>query len=162
MTRRSLLMAITGLSACRRQSSLPVCSPEPYGMEAWTVHPEQLDRAVSRANAILDPAQGFCLTTATVKPVSGRKSIPVSLVHGTFVSDADVAVIADGGCVFLNRDWKAQLAPLFGTGTTGTMDLDTADALAFYTGSIARTESCEHHAQVYRRHFSGLCHRRKA
>jgi hypothetical protein len=94
------------------------------------VHPEQLDGAVTKANAILDPAGHFRLVTGAVKPASGQKSIPVSLVHGTFVSDADVAIVADGGCIFVNRDWKSQLSPFFGKDTTGTMDLDPGDALA--------------------------------
>ena len=33
-------------------------------------------------------------------------------------------------CIFVNRDWKAQLAPFFGKDTTGTMDLESGDALA--------------------------------
>ena len=123
-------MAMTGLTACSHKASAPMCKPEQYGLEAWTVHPEQLDGAVSKANSILDPAGHFRLTTGTVKPFSARKSIPVSLVHGTFVSDADSAIVADGSCIFVNRDWKTQLAPLFGKDTTGTMDLDAADALA--------------------------------
>jgi hypothetical protein len=130
MTRRTLLAALAGLTACRREVSLQLCQPEQYGLEAWTVHPEQLDGAVSKANAILDPAGHLRLVTATVKPLSGQKSIPVSLVHGTFVSDADVAIIADGSCIFVNRDWKSQLAPFFGKDTTGTMDLEPDDALA--------------------------------
>lgn len=109
---------------------MPVCQPEQYGLEAWTVHPEQLGEAVTRANAILDPAGRLRLTTAAVKPVSGHKSIPVSLVSGNFVSDAEVALIADGSCIFVNRDWKAQLAPFFGKDTEGTMDLEPGDALA--------------------------------
>jgi hypothetical protein len=108
---------------------LPLCEPEQYGLEAWTVHPEQLDGAVSKANAILDPAGRLRLTTGAVMPVSGQKSVHVSLVYGTFVSDADVAIIADGSCIFVNRDWKSQLAPFFGKDTTGTMDLEPGDAL---------------------------------
>src|SRR5580704_14546420 len=99
MTRRTLLAAMAGLTACRREASPPMCQPEQYGLEAWTVNPEQLDGAVSKANAILDPATRLRLTTGVVKPVSGQKSVPVSLVHGSFVSDADVAIIADGSCI---------------------------------------------------------------
>ena len=130
MTRRTLLAAMAGLTACRREASSPMCQPEQYGLEAWTVHPEQLDGAVSKANAILDPPARLRLTTSAVKPIFGQKSIPVSLVHGSFVSDADVAIIADGGCIFVNRDWRSQLAPFFGKETTGTMELEPGDALA--------------------------------
>jgi hypothetical protein len=51
-------------------------------------------------------------------------------VSGSFVSDADVAVIADRKCIFVNRDWKSQLGPFFGKDTTGTMELEPGDALA--------------------------------
>src|SRR5579871_599842 len=121
---------ISLLAGCRREAFWPVCQPEQYGFEAWAVHPEQLDGAVTKANAILDPSGHFRLVTGALKPSSGQKSIPVSLVHGAFVSDADVAIVADGGCIFINRDWKNQLTPFFGKDTTGTMDLDPGDALA--------------------------------
>jgi len=123
-------MAMAALTACRRQASSPVCQPEQYRLEAWTVHPEQLDQAVSMANAILEPGVRLRLTTESIKPVTGQKSIPVSLVHGDFVSDADVALIVDRSCVFVNHDWKAQVAPLFGGNTSAAMDLEPGDALA--------------------------------
>jgi hypothetical protein len=93
-------------------------------------HPKQLDGAVTRVNALLDPAGGFRLSIGTTKPASGQKSIPVSLVHGTFVSDADSAMIADGRCIFVNRDWKDEIGPLFGEDTAATMDLELSNALA--------------------------------
>ena len=94
------------------------------------MHPEQLDHAVSMANAILDPGVRLRLTTESVRALTGQKSIPVSLVHGDFVSDADVALIVDRSCVFVNHDWKAQVAPLFGGNTSAAMDLEPGDALA--------------------------------
>ena len=124
------LAVLMMLTACKSERSNEICHPEQYGLEEWTVHPELLDNAVSRADAILDPALKSRLVTTSQTAEFGEETILVFDVHGSFVSDGDVAFIAGGRCVFVNRDWRDQLASLFGQDVTGTLDLEVTDALA--------------------------------
>jgi hypothetical protein len=118
------------LTACRSERSAEICRPEQYGFEEWTVHRELLQQAASRADAILDPALKSRLETTSRTPGPGEEAVPVFQVHGAFVSDGDVALIAGGRCLFVNPDWQGQLSPFFGKNTPGTLDLEPADALA--------------------------------
>jgi hypothetical protein len=124
-----LAAVIIALAACRVSRPAVSCRPEQYGLEEWTLHPEALDKAVTLADGILSGDGTFRLLTPRVT-AGGGQPISVFQVHGSFVSDADVAMVAEDRCVFVNHDWKKQLAPFFGGDTQGAMDLEPADALA--------------------------------
>lgn len=124
-----LTAVLVALGACQTAPRAAACRPEEYGLEEWTVHPEALDKAVTLVNGILSGDGKFHLITPRVSAGAGQP-ISVFEVHGSFVADADVAMVAEGRCVFVSRNWRQQLAPFFGGGTQAAMDLEPPDALA--------------------------------
>src|SRR4051794_39252849 len=66
-----LIAAIMVLGACRTTTSTS-CRPEQYGFEEWTVHPEELGKAVELADGILNGDGKFRLITSHVVSGSGQ------------------------------------------------------------------------------------------
>jgi len=124
-----LLVSCVLLGGCRRNAGgRPCCEPEDYGPESWNMHPEVIEEAIARANAILaDSPVLLAIPGSRLQPRG--LTVTVREVHGELEPDSDIASISSGQCIFVNHFWRQEIVPLLTKSRIGNFDLDPMDLL---------------------------------
>ena len=125
-----VLAAVLGSMACHRAPSA-ACTPAQFGLAESVKGRATIERAITKANAVLGEGSGFVFSPGWQDRPSKTKKLAVYIVDAGAVAATDAAFApGNAECVFINSDINDRMGQMFGQGAEGTFEIDPTDATA--------------------------------